>query len=250
MIHTDPALSAERLALIQWTARMGAVTAEALAIGLDTTPASARGRLQAATRAGLLTCRRPLAKRPALYVLSRAGVGACGLHGLGRCRVSATNAGHLIACALVAGALERHYPDHRVLGERELRRDERELGAPIASARMGLESPGEPLLHCPDLALLPGEPAGDLPVAVEVELTIKAPRRLTDICRAWARCRTVAGVLYIAPPEVGRALERAIARAHAHERIVVVGPDALSCPSGTFCPDLEPSPENTVPSNP
>jgi len=239
MIHADSALSAERLALIQWIARMGAITAEALAISLDTTPASARGRLQAATRAGLLMCRRPLAKRPTLYVLSRAGMGTCGLHGLGRCSVSATNAGHLIACAVVAAALERRYPDHRVLGERELRRDERELGAPVASARMALESHSEPLLHRPDLVLLPGEPTGDLPVAVEVELTSKAPRRLTDICRAWARCRTVAGVVYIAPPEVRRALERAIARAHAHERIVVVGPDALSCPSGTFWPDLK-----------
>ncbi len=227
MIRTDPAPSAERLALIQWTARMGAVTAEALAIALNTTPVSARARLQAAARAGLLTRRRALAERPVLYVVSRVGMSKCGLRGLDPCRVSAANAGHLIACAVVAGALERRYPDHRVLGERELRRDERELGVPVASARMGVGSHGEPLLHRPDLVLWPGETAAGLPVAVEVELTIKAPRRLTDICRAWARCRTVAGVLYIAPLEVGRALERAIARAHAHERIVVVGPDAL-----------------------
>jgi hypothetical protein len=116
---------------------------------------------------------------------------------------------------------------------------------------MGVGSHGEPLLHRPDLVLGPDETAAGLPVAVEVELTIKAPRRLTDICRAWARCRTVAGVLYIAPPEVGRALERAIVRAHAHERIVVVGLDALPfCPSATLAPAQERSPENTVPSNP
>jgi hypothetical protein len=164
--------------------------------------------------------------------------------------VSAANAGHLTACAVVAAALERRYPDHRVLGERELRRDERELGVPVASARMGAGLHGEPL-HRPDLVLWPDEPAAGLPVAVEVELTIKAPRRLTDICRAWARCRAVAGVLYIVPAEVRRALERAIARAYAHDRIVVVGLDALlGCPSETFAGGVGPWPENTVPSNP
>lgn len=250
MIGSDPAPSAQRLALIQWTARMGAVTAEALAVSQNTTHASAHARLRAAARVGLLTRQRPLTQRPALYVLSRAGMNACGLRGLDRCRVSAVNAAHLIACAAIAAALERHYPDQRVLGERELRRDERELGVPLASARMGVGVHGKPLLHRPDLVLWPEEPAVGLPVAVEVELTIKAPRRLTDICRAWARCGTVAGVLYIAPAEVGRALERAIARACAHERIVVVGLDALRCPAGTFGADRESCPENTVPSNP
>jgi hypothetical protein len=159
---------------------------------------------------------------------------------------------HLIACAAVAAALEQGYPDHRVLGERELRRDERELGVAVASAQMGVGSHGKALLHRPDLVLWPEGPADGLPVAVEVELTIKAPRRLTGICRAWARCRTVAGVLYVAPPEVWRALERAIARAQAHEQIVVVGPEALpGCPSGTFAPRYgQACPEDTVPSNP
>lgn len=229
MIRRDPTPSPERVALMQWTVRMGAVTAEALAIRQNTTSASARGRLQAAVRAGLLTRRRPLAERPALYTLSRAGMSKCGLRGLDPCRVSTANAEHLIVCSIVAAALERRYPDHRMLGERELRRDERELDVPVASARMGVGPHGQPLLHRPDLVLWPDGPDAGLPVAVEVELTIKAPRRLTDICVAWARCRTVAGVLYLAPPEVGRALERAIARACAHERIVVVGLDALLC---------------------
>jgi hypothetical protein len=37
----------------------------------------------------------------------------------------------------------------------------------------------------------------------------------------------VAGVLYVAPPEVQRALVRAIERSAAYGRIVVVGMDAL-----------------------
>ena len=67
----------------------------------------------------------------------------------------------------------------------------------------------------------------ELPVAVEVELTVKAPRRLLEICLGWARCRCVAGTLYLAAPEVQRPLARAIERAQAGERIVVVTLDAL-----------------------
>jgi hypothetical protein len=251
MVRRDLALSPERVALIGWTARMGAVTEQALAIAQNVSESSARARLRAAERAGLLARSRPLAEQPALYTLTRAGMRSCGLRGLDPCRVSISGASHLIACAVVAAALERGYPGHRVLGERELRRDERELGVSLASARMGVGLHGEPLLHRPDLVLWPEGTDAGLPVAVEVELTIKAPRRLTDICRAWARCRTVAGVMYIAPAEVERALERAIARAEAHERIVVVGLDALPYrPPGTTGPAPERSPENTVPSNP
>ena len=226
--------SPERVAIMQWTARIGAVTAEALADRLDVNVPSARGQLQALARAGWVSRKHPLAGRPALYTATRAGLRASGLRGLDPCRVSASNANHLIVCATVAAALERCYPDHLVLGERELRRDERERGAALASARLpGIGPDGGPLLHRPDLVLWPEESDGcdgDLPVAVEVELTVKAPRRLADICRAWARCRGVAGVLYLAPSEVQRALHRAIEQTRAQERIVVVPLDALGPP--------------------
>src|ERR1700691_2170929 len=212
---TKPALSPERVAILRWTARMGAITAEALADREGVSVPCARARLGVLERANWLSRARPLAQQPALYTLTRAGMRGCGLRGLDPCRVSASGALHLIACAAIAAVLERGYPDHRVLGERELRRDERERGVPLGSARLGVGPGGRPLLHRPDLILWPrgAEDGGGLPVAVEVELTIKAVRRLTDICRAWARCRCVAGVIYIAPPEVERALERAIDRA-------------------------------------
>jgi hypothetical protein len=140
--------------------------------------------------------------------------------------VSAANARHLIACAAVAAALERCYPDHWVLGERELRREEQACGTALVSAPVGTGTHGEPLLHRPDLVLWPKEP-GRMPVAVEVELTVKAQRRLAAICRAWARSRRVAGVLYLAHPEVERALLRAIDEARAVQRIVVVPLGAL-----------------------
>ena len=59
-------------------------------------------------------------------------------------------------------------------------------------------------------------------MAVEVELTVKAPGRLAEICRGWARARCVAGVLYLVSPQVERPLRRAIERARAGEKLVVV----------------------------
>jgi hypothetical protein len=222
--------SAERVAIVQWTARIGAVTAEALADRADTTLASARARLLAAERARLLSRQRPLTGQPPLYTVTPAGLRVSGLRGLEPCRVSASNAGHLIACARVAAALEHCYPGQRVLGERELRRDEREHGAELASARLATGPDGTRLLHRPDLVLLPDLAEDGLPVAVEVELTVKTPRRLVSICRAWARCRCVAGVLYLVAPQVRSPLERAVAQAQAGERIVVVALDALPPP--------------------
>jgi hypothetical protein len=66
-------------------------------------------------------------------------------------------------------------------------------------------------------------------VAVEVELSVKAARRLEAICRAWARCRLVSEVRYYAPPHVGRAVSRAVSVVHAHDVIrVVLIDDALN----------------------
>jgi hypothetical protein len=225
---TDQERTAERAAIVRWTARMGAVTADAVAGRRGSSVASARGRLGAAERDGQLASHRPLTGAPALYTVTRAGLRSCGLHGLGPCRVSASNALHLAVCAEVAAALELRYPDHRVLGERELRRDERELGAALASACLLGGPAGGRLLHRPDLALCPSSGDGGLPVAVEVELTVKSPRRLAEICRAWLRCRCVAGVLYVATPEVERALQRALEKERAGDRIVVLALSALS----------------------
>jgi len=227
MVNTRNARSADRVAILQWTARIGAITADALAHRQHSTLASARGRLMAAERSGLLRRSRPLTGQPALYTLTRAGLRASGERGLDPCQISSANALHAIECARVAAALERSYPDHRVIGERELRRDERQCGAALASASLRAGPRGIPVLHRPDLVLCPNGAGEALPVAVEVELTIKAAPRLFGICRAWARCDRVAGAIYLAPPHVRGALERAIHKASAHDRIVVVPLDAV-----------------------
>jgi hypothetical protein len=225
--HPHHPATPEQIEMVRWAASLGAITVEALALRLHTTAASARARVAAARRHGLLSRYCPLAGRPALFTPTRAGLRACDSRGIQRCEVGPSNANHLIACAAVAAALERCYPDHRVVGERELRRDEREHGGPLASAQLGVMYGGERRLHCPDLVLWPNDPDAGLPIAVEVELTIKASRRLLAICRGWARCRAVEGVLYLAPEDVERALARAVAEAQACELVAVVSLDAL-----------------------
>lgn len=219
--------SPERIALVRWVAGLGAVTAEALAERLDVTTPSARARLLAAERQRLLERRRPLTDRPSLYAVTRSGLRVAGVSGLDPCRVCPSNALHAIECARVAATLERRYPDHRVQGERELRREERERGCVLASAELAVGGDGETLRHRPDLVLWsPGDDRSS-PVAIEVELTVKAPERLEKICLAWARSRCVAGVLYLAPPQARRAVQRAIDRARAGEKVVALALDAL-----------------------
>jgi hypothetical protein len=219
---TQPAPVGPRvLEATRWAAELGAVTADALATRSRVSVASARAVLQSGVRAGVLSRSQPLHCRPALYAATARGLRATGSLSLGAGRVSASNAAHLMAVAHVAASLERRQADHRVQGERELRRDERLAGRALASARLGTAPNGSPALHRADLVLWPDR-EGALPVVVEVELTIKAPRRLAAICRAWARCQLIDAVLYYAPPDVSRAVRRAIEDAHAGDRVVVL----------------------------
>jgi hypothetical protein len=244
MVQIDDTSSA-RLSLLVWVARLGAVTAEALAEREQRTVASARGRLLAATRAGQLLRTRPLADGPSLYAATRAGLVLAGMRELDATRISAANARHTAVCAAVAVGLERAYPDHRLIGERELRARERSRGEELASATVRGAAGFGRQLHRPDLVLFSPAPHRCAPIAVEVELTVKAPRRLLGICRAWARCRCVSGALYVTPPEVRAPLERAIDRAGAARRIVVVPLDLFTSESV-----LDPgSTERTIPAD-
>jgi hypothetical protein len=61
------------------------------------------------------------------------------------------------------------------------------------------------------------------PIAVEVELTPKAPRRLLSIIRAWRGAECVAAVrYYCAPGPTRRGVERAVAKAYADSRIEIL----------------------------
>jgi hypothetical protein len=106
-----------------------------------------------------------------------------------------------------------------LLSEREIRVEENDRGELLASAAVGELPNGRPALHRPDLALI--SPAGRT-LAIEVELSIKAPKRLAAICRGWARARHIAHVYYLATPSVEGAVNRAIKGVRAEDRITVL----------------------------
>ena len=226
----------ERAATLAWIASLGAVTAGALAGHERRSAASARALLLAAERERMVVRARPLRGRPSLYALTRRGLRASGCGGLAPVRVGPAGAAHRIACAEVAVALERAYPDHRLGGEPELRLREREHGGPLASATLG--GGAAPRTHRPDLVLWPARLQLAAPLAVEVELSLKGPGRLAEICRSWARCERVAGVLYVAAPHVLPVLALAIERAGAGGRVAVV---ELGAPVGAPPADSAPA---------
>ena len=100
----------------RWAAELGAVTAEALAIRSRVSVASARAVLRSAERRGLVTAARPLHRGATLYSATAMGLRTTDARALGITRVSASNAAHLTAVALVAAGLQRRHPDHRVQG--------------------------------------------------------------------------------------------------------------------------------------
>jgi hypothetical protein len=79
-------------------------------------------------------------------------------------------------------------------------------------------------------------------VAIEVELTVKAPRRLATIIRGWARTRLVGAVVYYATPAAARALGRAVDDQRAGEIVHVLPIDQVgSLPTELLArPDVRP----------
>lgn len=220
-----------RQTMLVWLAGIGAAAAAELAdvAGLSETAATARLRLMVNDR--LVEQVRLLAGEPALWVCTRRGLREAGRAELGVQRVSPAGFIHLRACARVARALERSLGGRfSVHSERELRAWERG-GALIASAELGFGS--SPDVHRPDLVCV-ALARRSLPIAVEVELTVKAPQRLQAIVRGWARSRRVAGVVYYATAPAARALERAVERERAAPSVAVL--DLARC--GELPPSL------------
>jgi hypothetical protein len=214
VVHTD-----RDQEIVRWIGGLGAAGAERVIERFAITRTRAYARLGKLTQAGLLELRPLLHGQPGLYVATAEGLRWQGLQRLGVYRVSPGGFVHAREVAAAAVALERGFPDRPLLSERQIRLQERDVGRPVASAKLAELPTGRAFLHRPDLALVsPVEPA----IAVEVELTPKAPKRLEEICRAWARACHVEAVYYLAAPAPARALERAIARVRAGDRITVI----------------------------
>ena len=203
-------------AILAWLAGLGASGADELAAAFGISGALARARLRALVDDGACRAERLLHGAPPLYLLTRSGLRAAGRAELAVARVSAASAAHQLAVARVAAALRGGCEE--LHGERELRAWERAAGRPLASAEVGWARDGGVALHRPDLVVR----AGDAWIAVEVELTVKAPRRLARIVRGWARSRLVDGVVYYAAPAALRAVRIAIGRESAQDAVVAL----------------------------
>jgi hypothetical protein len=223
----------QQAATIAWITGLGAITAEALAVRDQLSTAVARERLDEAVKLGFLEQHSVLVGYSALYTATATGRRLASKHahsggythpkGLGACRVAIKDTRHTIACASVATTLERRYPDHLLIGERELHRDEREQGRRLASleirGRSGRRS------HSPDLVMWPPatpEVQSPLPIAIEVELTYKENVMLKENCRAMARCSYIEAALYYAETTaIEKRLLEVIEELRAEDKIVV-----------------------------
>ena len=185
------------------------------AFGIGRTAAYRRVAL--CVEAGLVERLDLLRDQPRVLRATSAGLRYAGLS-LGVASISPGSASHWLRCASTALALREEFSAEAILSERELRLVERVEDRPIFSARTGELRSGAPRLHRPDLAII----AGELPIAVEVELTPKAPRRLEAIVKAWRRAHWVSEVRYYCAPGATRlAVERAVRKLHAEERVRV-----------------------------
>src|SRR3954465_12915171 len=159
-------------------------------------------RLRALVDDGLVSRQRLICGQPTLYTATREGLAWAGLPQVDPARVGVSTTRHWASCARLAVEVERA-EQCEVWGEPRLRAAELEAGEAVASARLGDLPDGRPRLRRPDLVLFPPDA---MPVAVEVELSVKGARRLEAICRAWARCRIVSEVRYHAPRAAARAV--------------------------------------------
>jgi hypothetical protein len=213
-------------AMLDWLAATGAASAPELAAVAAISSRTVLTRLRALEQAGLVRSTELLHGEPALHALTRGGLRAAGRPELEPVAISTSSFGHCLAVARVAVALRA--AGESVGGERELRAFERIEGTPLASIAVGLAHDGGTAWHRPDLVCW----RAGAPLAIEVELTVKAPVRLATIVRGWARSRLVAGVVYYAAPAPARALARAIAGESAGERVVVAALEAAGEAAG------------------
>jgi len=205
--------------LVGWIGGLGAAGAEHVMSRFEMGRSWAYARLASLVLDGMLEQRVLLHRRPGLYVATLRGLRWQGLEHLGVYRVGPAGFSHAWQVATAAVVLHGDLPEWRILSERELRSEEMLAGELLGSVIVGELGDGRPEFHRPDLALL--APDGRV-VAFELELSVKAPRRLAAICRGWGRARHVGRVVYLAAPAAERALRRAIQDTGSADTVCVV----------------------------
>jgi hypothetical protein len=200
--------------LVGWIARMGAVGIGHVQERFGICRSVSYEVVARLVEAALIERVATLPGDPTLLCATRQGIAYAGL-GLPPAAVTPGAVDHWLACADAALWAERRWGAESLWSERELRFAELGASKPIASAIVGELPDGRPMLHRPDLVVRDDGRT----MAVEVELTPKAPRRLLAIVRSWRRARYVDQILYLCPP--GPTVERAVAAMHAQERVIV-----------------------------
>ena len=203
--------------LVGWIARMGAVGIGQVQERFGVCRSVSYAIVARLVEAGLIERVATLPGDPTLLCATPQGIVYAGL-GLPPARVSPGAVDHWLACADAALWAERRWGCDSLISERELRFAELDASRPIARAIVGELPDGRPMLHRPDLVVRDDGRT----LAIEVELTPKAPRRLERIVRSWRRARCVDQVLYMVPAgPTQRAVKRAVAATHAQERVIV-----------------------------
>jgi hypothetical protein len=203
--------------LVGWIARLGAVGIGHVQERFGICRSVGYEVVARLVEAGLIERVATLPGDPTLLSATPQGIAYAGL-GLPAARVTPGAVDHWLACADTALWAERRWAADSLMSERELRFAELDASKPIASAIVGELPDGRPMLHRPDLVVRDDGRT----MAIEVELTPKAPRRLEHIVRCWRRARYIERVLYMVPAgPTQRAVERAVATTHAQERVIV-----------------------------
>ncbi len=218
-------LTSRDIEILGWIGRVGAAGVEHVMRRFGMQDEShAYKRLRRLVRDELLEWQALLHRQPGLYLATSEGLRVCGLSRLRAHRLSPSGFVHAGEVAAAAAELGVGLLGWRLLAEREIRTIEADRGAPAFSAVLASLPGGRPALHRPDLAAV--SPEGRA-IAVEVELAVKAPRRLATICDGWAHARDIDAVYYLASRDAARAVARAVAETRAEGRIAVLPVEAV-----------------------
>lgn len=206
----DIAIARRDRAIVDFVGRFGVVSVPHVIEALDLAPRTAHRRIAACVEGRLLERFRVLAGEPSLLCATSGGLRYAGLR-LKPATVRLASLEHRLRSATTAQLLTQEFDPDQILSERQLTYAERLAGKPLFSARLP-----ESQLHRPDLAVQ----APDRTLAIEVELSAKNPQRLTVIMRAWKQATWVDEVRYYCEPgATRRAVERAITKTNASERV-------------------------------
>jgi hypothetical protein len=203
--------------IIAWIGRAGGVLSMQLQVRPPgRTQKAVSQKLQRLRENGLLTHARPFGGNKHMYLATRKGLGVAGLDLLPTATVSLETAAHQVAATWLSLELEAEHGADAVVYERELRASHDHWAVVGRAARARA---GTPRRHYPDFAV---ETADGRRLAVEVELSIKAPARLDEIMRAYGASSLDLVHYYASGRGVLRALSDAVARTVTTDRVEVL----------------------------